>query len=219
MSRFGSSFVALFLSLLVGSASVSASACDLSCSLRQAHSFCDTAKMVAPNNDGASMSMSMSSDMDMHLGKSEVRMEPRMDADSPSHTMPMPSGMDMGPDRSNSMVDSETNLISSRAHLMSLSPQLGLIEGFVRSANIERRSRPMVDPSGNLASCMHEPCSQVSMSNSPPTGNHPQPAGLRWMSAYNASPVNASANFQWIRPGSPPIKPIAVNRLTTSLRI
>jgi hypothetical protein len=209
--------VALLLSLLMGSASVSASACDLSCSLRQAHSFCDTAKMVSPNNDGASMSMS--SDMDMHSGKSELMTEPNMDADAPSHTMSMPSGMDMGPDRSNSMVDSETNLISSLTHPMSTSPQLGMVEGFVRSANIGRGSRAMVDPSGNLAPCMHEPCSQVSMSNSPPTENHPQPAGLRWMSAYNASPVNTSANFQWIRPKSPPIKPIAIDRLTTTLRI
>jgi hypothetical protein len=215
MSRFGSSFVALLLSLLMSLASVAASACDLSCSLRQAHSFCDTAKMVSPNNDG----LSMSSDMDMHPGKSEFMMEPHIDADAPSHTMPMPSGMDMGPDHSNSMVISETNLILSHAHSMSTFPQLGMIEGFVRSANIGRGSRAMVDPSGNLASCMHEPCSQVSMSNSPPTGNHPQPAGIRWMSAYNASPVNASANFHSMRPGSPPIKTIAVDRLTTTLRI
>jgi hypothetical protein len=173
--------------------------------------------MVSLNNDGASMSMS--SDMDMHLGTSELMMEPHIDADAPTNTMPMPSGMDMGPDHSNSMVDSETNLISSPAHPMFTSPQLGMIEGFMRSANIGRGSRAMVDPSGSLASCMHEPCSQASMSNSPPTGNHPQPAGLRWISAYNASPVNASANFQWIRLGSPPIKPIAVDCLTTSLRI
>ncbi len=217
MSRFGSSFLALFLSLLMGSASVSASACDLSCSLRQAHSVCDTAKMVSRNNDG--LSMSMSPDMDMHSGKSELMMETHLDMDAPNHTMSMPSGMDMGADRSNSMVDSETNLISSPAHPMSMSPQLGLVEGFVRSANIGRGSRAMVDPSGNLESCMHEPCSQVSMSNSPPAGNHSQPAGLRWMSAYNASPVNASTNFQWIRPKRPPIKLIAIDRLTTTLRI
>jgi hypothetical protein len=163
--------------------------------------------------------MSMPSDMDMPLGQSELMMEPHMDADAPSHTMPMPSGMDMGPDHSDSMVIFETNLISSPAHPMSTSPQLGMIEGFVRAANIGRGSRALVDPSGNLASCMHEPCSQVSMSNSPSTGNNPQPAGLRWISAYNASPVNASANFHSMRPGSPPIKTIAVDRLTTTLRI
>jgi hypothetical protein len=173
--------------------------------------------MVSPNNDG--LSMFMSSDMDMHSGKSDLMMETHIDMDAPNHTMSMPSGMDMGPNRSNSMVDSETGLISSSAHPVSTSPQLGMVEGFVRSANIGRRSPGLVDPSGNLASCMHEPCSQVSMSNSPPTGNHPQPAGLRWMSAYNASPVNTSANFQWIRPKSPPMKPITIDRLTTTLRI
>jgi hypothetical protein len=215
MSRFGSSFVALLLSLLMGSASVAASACDLSCSLRQAHSFCDIGKMASPNNDG----LSMSSGMDTHLGKRELMMEPHVDADAPSHTMPMHSGMDMGPDHSNSMVDSETNLISSTDHPMSTSQQIGMIEGFARSAQIGHGSRGLDDPSGNLASCMHEPCSQVSMSNSPPTGNHSQPAGLCLISAYNASPVNASATFQWIRPGSPPIKLIAIDRLTTTLRI
>jgi hypothetical protein len=58
MSRFVRSLMTLLLSVLMVSASVSGSACDLSCSLHEAFSFCEAAKMVTSNNDGASMAMS-----------------------------------------------------------------------------------------------------------------------------------------------------------------
>jgi len=63
-------------------------------------------------------------------------METHIDMDAPNHTMPILSDLDMDPDLGNSMVNSETNLIISPARPMSTSPRLGMIEGFVRSANI-----------------------------------------------------------------------------------
>jgi hypothetical protein len=203
----------------MSSASVSASACDLSCSLRQAHSFCDTAKMVAPNNDGASMAMP--SDMEMHLGKSDLMMEPHIDADADtsSHSMPMPFDMDMDPDRG-SKVNSETNLISSPVHPMPMHMQFEIkAEEFVRSANVGFGYVTVIDHYGNFSPCMQEPCSRVSISNSPPKVNDAHHSKLFWISAHLASPVNASANLHWKQPGSRPIKTIAVDRLSTTLRI
>jgi hypothetical protein len=217
MSRFGNSLMTLLLSVLMVSASVSGSACDLSCSLREAHSFCDATKMVTPNNDGASMARS--SDMDMHPGKSAHMMGPHMDADSPSHTMPMSSSMDMGPDRS-SMINSEPNLISSPEHSMPMRMQFeSKTEEFVRSASDGCGSGIVIDHSGNSSPCMREPCSLASFPNSPPKVNDARHIRLSWMSAHPASPLNASGNFHWTRPGSAPIKTIAVDRLTTTLRI
>jgi hypothetical protein len=176
--------------------------------------------MVTPNNDGASVYVS--SDMHMRLGKSELLMEPHIyaDAGSPSHTMQMPSDMDMGPDRSNSMVNSETNLISSPVHPMPMHTQFEIkTEEFVRSANVGIGYGTAIDHSSNFSSCMHEPCNQVSISNSPPKVNDAHHSRLLWMSAHLASSVNASANFHWKQAGSLPIKTIAADRLTTTLRI
>src|SRR5579862_9074112 len=109
MRRFGSSLAASLLSLLMVSASVSASACDLSCWLNQAHSDCHT-----ETKDGAAMSMS--SDMHVRSGESERVAGPQMGADLATDSMPMPSGMDMGPDNSENMAGADTNLNARPAH-------------------------------------------------------------------------------------------------------
>src|ERR1700740_2932262 len=103
MRRVGSSLAALLLSLLTVSASVSASACDLSCWLNQAHSDCHT-----ETKDGATMSMSP--DMHMGSGEKENVVETETGSDAAIDSTPMPSGMDMGTGNSESMAGAETSL-------------------------------------------------------------------------------------------------------------
>ena len=143
-----------------------------------------------------------------------------MDADSPTDTMPMDSGMDMGPDQSNSRMDSKTILISKPAHPMRMRMQLeSKAEESVHSASDGFGFGTVLDHSGNFSPCMQEPCSQVSISNSPPKVNDAHRSRLLWLSAHIASPVTASTNVHWKQPESPPIETIATDRLTTALRI
>jgi hypothetical protein len=213
MRRVGSSLAALVLSLLMVSTSVSASACDLSCWLNHAYSDCHT-----ETKDGAAMSMSL--DMDMHSGESEHTVEPQMGADATIDSMPMPADIDMGSDGSDSMAGADAYLNARAGHFMAMSPQLeGVIETSVRVAKGEMGGRTMLNRSGSLSPCMHEPCSQTSMSVSPPTGDRSQPTSLYWMPTGISSPFNIWTSFHWTRPGTPPPKILAVDHPTTTLRI
>src|SRR5665213_3933403 len=137
MRRVGSSLAALLMSLLMVSTSVSASSCDLSCWLNQAHSDCHTA-----TKDSAAMSMSL--DMDMHSGESEQAVGPRMDADATINSMPMPSGMDMGTESSENMAGADTNLNARPGHPMAMPAQLeGVTEASVSAPKGEMGARAM----------------------------------------------------------------------------
>jgi hypothetical protein len=214
MRRVGSSWAALLLSLLMVSTSVSASACDLSCWLSQAHSDCHT-----ETKDGAAMSMSL--DMDMHSGESEHAVEPQMGADATIDSMPVAADMDMGSDGSDSMAGTDAYLNARPLHSMAMSPQSeDVTETLVRAAKAEIMDvRVLLDRSGTLSPCMHEPCSQTSMSVSPPAGDHSRPSSLHLMPTGISSPFNFWTSFHWIRPGTPPPKILAVDHLTTTLRI
>jgi hypothetical protein len=213
MRRVGSSLAALLLSLLMVSTSVAASACDLSCWLNQAHSDCHTEA-----KDGAAMSMS--SDMNMRSGEREHVAGPQIGADSTSDSTPMPSDMDMGPDNSENMAGADTNLNARPGRPMAMPAQLeGVTETSVRAAKGETGARAMLNHSGTLSPCMHEPCSQTSMSVSPPTGDHSQTSSLHLVPTAISSPFNIWTTFHWIRPGTPPPKILAVDHLTTTLRI
>lgn len=213
MRRVGSSLAALLLSLLMVSTSVAASACDLSCWLNQAHSDCHTEA-----KDGATMSMS--SDMNMRSGESEHVAGPQMGADSTNDSTSMPSDMEMGPDNNENMVGADTNLDARPGHSMAMSPRPeGVTEILVRATKAEMGATAMLNHSGTLSPCMHEPCSQTSMSVSPPTGDHSQPSSLHWMPTGISSPFNIWTTFHWISPGTPPPKILAVDHLTTTLRI
>jgi hypothetical protein len=213
-----SSLVALVLSLLMVSTSVSASACDLSCWLHQAHADCLTVGSVTADKDGAAMSMP--SDMDMHPVESERMVGAHIGADATAVPMSMPADMDMGPDDSNSMASSDANLNARPGQTLAMPPQLeGVTESFGRAAKAEMGTRAMLNHSGTLSSCMHEPCSQTSMSVSPPTGDHSQTSSLHWMPIGISNPVSLWIGFHWIRPGTPPAKILAVDHLTTTLRI
>ena len=218
MRGFRSSLLALVLSLLMVSTSVSASACDLSCGLHQAHSDCLTVGSVTADKDGPAMSMP--SDMDMRPDESERMVGAHMGADATALSMSMPPDMDMGPDDSNSMTSSNANLNARPGQTLAMPPQLeGVTESFGRAAKAEMGTRAMLNHSGTLSSCMHEPCSQTSMSVSPPTGDRVQPSSLHWMPTGISNPVNIWTTFHWISTGPPPSKILAVDHLTTTLRI
>ena len=161
--------------------------------------------------------MSMSLDMDMHSGESVV---PQMGADATIDSMPMPADMNMGSDDSDSMVGTDAYLNARAGSHMAMSPQLeGVIETSVPAAKDEMGGVSMLNRSGSLSPCMHEPCSQTSMSASPPTGDRSQPTSLFWMPTGISSPFNIWTSFHWIRPGTPPSKILAVDHPTTTLRI
>jgi hypothetical protein len=213
MRRVASSLAALLLSLLTVLASVSASACDLSCWLNQGHSDCHT-----ETTDGAAMSMS--SDMHTRSGESERVAGPQMGADLTTYSISMPPGMDMGSDNSENMAGADTNLNARPGHPMAMPAQLaGLTETSVRAAKGEMGARVMLNHSGTLSPCMHEPCSQTSMSVSPPMGDHSQTSSLHLVPTGISNPGNIWTTFHWIRPGTPPPKILAVAHLTTTLRI
>jgi len=180
MRRVGSSLAALLLSLLMVSTSVSASACDLSCWLNQAHSDC--------------------------------HMETKLGA-----TMSMSSDMDMGGFDSGSTAGADTKLHAIPGHSTAMAPQIEAVtETSVRLAKDAMGGRVN---SGSLSPCMHEPCSQTSMSVSPPTVDHSQPSSQHWVPTGISNPVNIWTTFHWAKPGTSPPKILAVDHLTTTLRI
>ena len=210
MRRVGSSLAALLLSLLMVSTSVSASACDLSCWLNQANSDCHTETKL-----GATMSMS--SDMDIRAGKSELVAGPQMGADPMTNSMPMASDMDMAGDDSGSTAGADTKLHAIPGHSTAMAPQIEAVtETSVRLAKDAMGGRVN---SGSLSPCMHEPCSQTSMSVSPPTVDHSQPSSQHWVPTGISNPVNIWTTFHWAKPGTSPPKILAVDHLTTTLRI
>jgi hypothetical protein len=212
------SSVALLLSLFMISTSVSASACDLSCWLHQAHSGCSTVGAATANIDSAAMSMP--SDMDMPQGEGDRMAGPHLGEEDTTASMSMAPDMDMGTDHSERIASSGANLFASLSHSVVMPPELeGMTESFIRVVKTEMGTRAVLNHSGTVSSCLHEPCSQTSMSVSPPTADHSQPSSLHWMPTGISNPVNIWSAFRGINPESPPAIILAVDHLTTPLRI
>jgi hypothetical protein len=135
-------------------------------------------------------------------------------------SMPMPPGMDMGSDQSESPMGPETAMGAARGHSMSMSPQQEMA-----TRRLERATKPatrtgtMHDHSKGMSSCTHETCSQLSTSASPPGADRSQPNSLHRIAIGISSPVNIWITFHCIRPGTPPPKPLIADRLITTLRI
>ena len=159
--------LATILSLLLVLTSVSASVCDLSCWLHQAHSGCPT---VSSGISGKNTAMSM------------------------------PSDIDMSPDRSSSMTASDASINVMPDHSMSVSPEMeGVTERFDTLTKPEMRTSTVPDHSKGISSCTHEPCSQISISVSPPVGDHRQRSFLHRVVVSISNPMNLLNGFQWIR--------------------
>ena len=133
--------------------------------------------------------------------------------------MSMP-GMDMGASNAENSMGPETVKRAMPAHSVAMSPQQEMIaERLEHGTKTQLGTSSMHDHSNRTSTCAHEVCSQVSASASPPNADHSQPSSLLWIPTYISNPVNLWTAFHWISPGSPPARILAVDCLTTSLRI
>jgi hypothetical protein len=183
--------LAALLSILIVSTSMSASACDLSCWLRQTHSDCHAVNSAGVDKDDTTMSMPSGMDMGMGMGSGH----------SESMTGPAMSGTQPG-------------------HSMLMLPQMGMATERFESASEPGTGRgAMPDYSKGISSCAHEPCSQAWASASPPAGDHSQPKSPRPIAISISAPVNLRVAFCSIRVGTHPPGILASDRLVTTLRI
>lgn len=178
--------------MLMVSASLSASACDLSCWLRETPSDCHSGGSATEDKQGmmyASSAMDMSSEAEMgsHSGQRGASADHIVNADA-RHSM----SADMDMVRNSLQANAKSEVRSSGAF------------------DYKERSK-------GLSPCSHETCSQASASTSPPRASPGQPAYLH--AAIDVlSPANVT-NFSYrIAPGRPPSTNLAVDRLAT-LRI
>lgn len=164
--------------------------------------------------------MSMSSDMNMGSVEDQSVDGPHTDTQTMDNSASMPAGMDMTPGHNDGVAGTFTRLDARQGHSMAMSLQPeSLPETLMRTVEPEMGARATLNHSGTLSPCMHELCSQTSMSVSPPTGDHSQLSSLRGMPLGISNSLNIWTTFHWIRPGTPPPKILAVDRLTTPLRI
>jgi len=113
------SLLAVLLSLLMVSTSVSASACDLSCWLHQAHFDCHTASSSTTLEETP---MSMSPDMDMSSNHSESMIQPDAGMNAiPGHSMPMSPELRMATERFESATKPELRTSALHNHSKAVS--------------------------------------------------------------------------------------------------
>jgi len=113
MRRFITLFAAVTLPLFMISTSIAASVCDLSCWFRQAQSGCHTPSSPTA---GSEMAMSMPADMDMGLDQSDSMAGPDPVVTTMSHSMSMPSQMQLFTGRSVRATNNETSGTSMPDH-------------------------------------------------------------------------------------------------------
>ena len=109
--------LAALLSVLIVSTSVSASACDLSCWLRQAHSDCHSAASASPGNSATPEGM----DMSMDMGSGDSKSMTAMTAIQSGHSMLMFPEMGMATQGFEQASKAETNRSGMPDHSKSIS--------------------------------------------------------------------------------------------------
>ena len=213
-----SSLLALLLSLLMFSTSVSASACDLACWLHQAHSDCHDGGSAAQEADA-----SMSPGMVMHVNRDQAqRMEgnPGRMVTEPKDPMATAADMDMGSDGSDNALGTDAATNATPRHLMFMSQQPDVItEPLVREQKPVMEESAVPDHSRTISSCTHETCSQISASTSPPKAQHSDHDALCSVASSASSLLNVRTDFHWVRPGTPPPLIATVADLATILRV
>ena len=165
------------LSLLMICTSVSVSACDLSCWLRQTPSDCHSANSAAEN--GAEM-MSASSAMDMSDGMKISAHGAQNKAGLGQSTKgvaghQMPAQMDMVGSALQAVNETDANASTRFDHSRALSP------------------------------CSHEACSQATASVSPPSASQSQSVYLHCAILDLSSATNLVINSRQVARGSPPL--------------
>lgn len=196
---------AYFLSAMVILTPVSASACDLSCALRQTHSDChDTGSPSV----GQTMSMSMPGmEMNTSSGTGTTGMD----------SMDMP-GMNMvyGPTQKGHTAGQGFGARSS--HYMSPQfdiemPRLDniLVPGLIAGSPLTHSQR--------LSGCTQELCVQHFVSTSPPNSTVSHPHFMHLVTAESLNTANLWAGVHGVRPPVLPPEGPSVTDLSTTLRI
>lgn len=188
MRRVASSLAAL-VSLLMVSASVSASACDLSCWLHQGHSDCHNPSSAATSKDADMSGMDMGG-MDMGPNRTESLRATNAGLSAASgHSMTMSPQMGVATER------------------------------FEQASEPETGRSPIPNNSETGSSCTQGACSQISASASPPGTSHSQPSSSYWTRVSVSGPVNHWVGFHRTLPRTTLPKTLAPAILATILRI
>jgi hypothetical protein len=119
MHRITSSLAGL-LSLLLISSPVSAWACDLSCTLHQAHSDCHNVGSATASDDATVMSMPPGIDMGSDQTESPTGTDTVMSA-TPGHSMPMSPQQEMATQRFEQGTKSDMKTAAIHVHSKSMS--------------------------------------------------------------------------------------------------
>jgi len=162
------------LSVLLVSAPLSTSACDLSCWLHQTGSGCHSVSSATEDNQRtpASSKMDMSSEAETSSQGAQCNEDPVR------HANP-----------------------GARHH--SMSAQMNMVRGSLQAIQkSEVSSNAMFDNSNTLSPCSHETCSQASASASPPGASRAQPAYLHFVAIHISSPEKFLTTFHRMAPGT-----------------
>lgn len=173
------------LSVLLVSAPLSTSACDLSCWLHQTGSHCHSVSSATEDDQrvSASSKMDMSSEAVMSSHGAQCNEGPVRHANA-----------------------------GTRHH--SMSAQMNTVRGSLQAIQkSEVSSNAMFDNSNTLSPCSHETCSQASASASPPGASRTQPAYLHFAAIYISSPEKFLATFHRMAPGTSHHIPFAIDPL------
>jgi hypothetical protein len=181
------SLLPALLSMLMVCTSVSVSACDLSCWLRQTSSDCHSGNSAMEN--GAE-TMSVSSVMDM---SAEMKIS--------SHGAQNKAGLGQS-----------TKGVAGHQ----MSAQMDMVGSALQAINeIDATSSTRFDHSRALSSCSHEACSQATASVSPPSASQNQSAYLHCAILDLSSATNLVINSRQLARGSPPLNQHSADPLPT----
>lgn len=179
---------AALISVLVVFASISASACDLSCWLRQSQTDCHSDVPMSAKEIGTLMSSAMNMGMRMNSGQMQQMIAPEGGAASlPASSVSVPLRIDM------------------THRLIPMSPQPEMAgERFIELSKPGMSAMALPDEPRSRSSCTHETCSQISASASPPSAGHLQLDFLHHLPLSISIARNLPTGFHWIKTGSPP---------------
>ena len=131
----------------------------------------------------------------------------------------MPADMNMGPDPSEPLTAPQTGISATPVHSMSMSADMGTASERFELANQHHVGTTAGPGRPKTVSCSHEACSQISVSTSPPAGDHAQSNSLHRIAIRISTPVNLWVAFHWTRVGTSPPRIPAADHLVTTLRI
>jgi hypothetical protein len=181
------SLLPALLSVLMVCTSVSVSACDLSCWLRQTPSDCHSAD---PAMESSAETMSASSVMDM---SAEMKIS--------SHGAQNKAGLGQS-----------TKGVAGHQ----MSAQMDMVGSALQAINkIDATSSTRFDDSRAFSPCSHEACSQATASVSPPSASQNQSVYLHCAILDLSSARNLVINSRQIARGSPPLIRHSVDLLST----